>query len=425
MIETYDYVINLRDYFSKPMIGAAATVNNSYRSMQKQQEHLNRSVDNFGNTVRRVFGTYLGYQAVNSIVKTNTEIQSLTNAISYINGGGEEAGKTFQFLGELTDKLGLDLISTYEGYKTLAGGMNGSSFTLAEQRNMFRQVSVAVSGMQLSSENAKGALIALGQIMSKGKVQAEELRGQLGERIPGAFGLAARAMGVTQAELNKMLETGKVTSEYFLPRFAAQLEKEFSGAIEQSSNSLQAFKNRIRNLKVEMAGMFSSATHNGTIIWYNILKQVHDILPKITDFLSEHGRTLLNIAAIIGSVVLAYKAAILFQGLLTTAMAAYRTAVFIITGLTHGWKVAQMALNVALTANHIGIIVAAIALLVTGLVLAWRKSEKFRGAILGVWYVIKHLATTIKTYVTDSIKNLLKRPWTVVAGHKISIGRQI
>ena len=44
-------------------------------------------------------------------------------------------------------------------------------------------------------------MLALAQMASKGTVQAEELRGQLGERLPGAFKIAAAAMGVTQAEL--------------------------------------------------------------------------------------------------------------------------------------------------------------------------------------------------------------------------------
>jgi len=76
-------------------------------------------------------------------------------------------------------------------------------------------------------------------------VQAEELRGQLGERLPGAFQIAARAMGVTEVELNKLMETGQVFSADFLPKFAAQLRKELAGSVEQSSVSMQANLNRL------------------------------------------------------------------------------------------------------------------------------------------------------------------------------------
>jgi tape measure domain-containing protein len=62
---------------------------------------------------------------------------------------------------------------------------------------------------------------------SKGKVSAEELRGQLGERIPGALGIAARAMGMTQAQFNEMLDSGKIMAEDFLPKFSKRIKKHF------------------------------------------------------------------------------------------------------------------------------------------------------------------------------------------------------
>jgi len=64
-------------------------------------------------------------------------------------------------------------------------------------------------------------------MMGKGKVQAEELRGQLGEALPGAFNLAAKAMGVTTSKLNEMLDKGQVLPEELLPKLASELLKTF------------------------------------------------------------------------------------------------------------------------------------------------------------------------------------------------------
>ena len=61
--------------------------------------------------------------------------------------------------------------------------------------------------MHLSAYESEGAFKALEQMLSKGKVSAEELRGQLGERIPGAFQIAARAMGMTTSELDKFMSS--------------------------------------------------------------------------------------------------------------------------------------------------------------------------------------------------------------------------
>ena len=77
-----------------------------------------------------------------------------------------------------------------------------------------------------SNEQLNGILLATQQVFSKGKVTAEELRGQIGERLPGAVSLFATSMGITTAELDKRLEEGTVSVEEFV-NFAGSLVNEF------------------------------------------------------------------------------------------------------------------------------------------------------------------------------------------------------
>jgi hypothetical protein len=95
-------------------------------------------------------------------------------------------------------------------------------------------------------------------MISKGTVSAEELRGQLGERLPGAFNLAAKAMGVTTAELGKMLENGEIMAGDLLPKLALELNKTFGDKITGNVDSLQASTNRLSNT-------FTTAINNGHI----------------------------------------------------------------------------------------------------------------------------------------------------------------
>ena len=53
------------------------------------------------------------------------------------------------------------------------------------------------------------------------------------------------------------------------------------------------------------------------------------------------------------------------------------------------WAGAQRALNLALTMNPIGLVIAAIALLVAGVVIAYKKSETFRAVVDKVWGALK------------------------------------
>ena len=82
-------------------------------------------------------------------------------------------------------------------------------------------------------------------MISKGKVQAEELRGQLGERLPGAFQLAAKAMGMTTAQLDKFMADGKLTAEDLLPKLAKVMREDFGAAAEAASQGLQGAINRL------------------------------------------------------------------------------------------------------------------------------------------------------------------------------------
>ncbi|QLE47846.1 tape measure protein [Nostoc sp. C057] len=86
--------------------------------------------------------------------------------------------------------------------------------------NSFLGMADASTVLSLSSEQTSRAFLALQQALSKGKLSSEEMRQQLAESgLTGALGIAARAMGVTEAEFSRLLDTGSILSEDFLPRF--------------------------------------------------------------------------------------------------------------------------------------------------------------------------------------------------------------
>jgi hypothetical protein len=78
------------------------------------------------------------------------------------------------------------------------------------------------------------------------------------------------------------------------------------------------------------------------------------------------------------------------------------------------WTAAQWALNVALTANPIGLVVAAIAALVAGLVLAYNKSETFRDAVNALGRILKNVLLGAIEGVSDAFSTFvgwLKSAW--------------
>jgi lambda family phage tail tape measure protein len=151
------------------------------------------------------------------------------------------------YLRKTTFDLGLSFESTAKAYQQFSAAARSTSLEGDKARAIFESVAKASAVMGLSADQTSGVLLALQQMISKGTVQSEELRGQLGERLPGAFQTAARAMGVTTAELGKMLEQGQVVADDFLPKFAQELDRSLGGAAEKAANRLDAAVNRFND----------------------------------------------------------------------------------------------------------------------------------------------------------------------------------
>lgn len=187
--------------------------------------------------------------------------QRLQTGLNFASGG--RGSEEIEYLRRVTQDLGLQFDSTATAYMGFAAAARQTKLEGQGARDVFEAVGQASAVMGLSAEQNSGVLLALSQMISKGTVSAEELRGQLGERLPGAFQIAARAMGVTTAELGKMLEQGQLLTEDFLPKFAKQLEKELGGAAESAANRLEASTNRMGNAWQRLKEQFSSGATPG------------------------------------------------------------------------------------------------------------------------------------------------------------------
>lgn len=168
----------------------------------------------------------------------------LSKAYTTITGSSSAAQQQLSYLYDVSNRLGLQFQSTAESAKTFFAAGKGSSLE-KDMNGIFEAVASAGAALALSQDDMHGAFIALGQMISKGKVQAEELRGQLGERLPGAFQLAAKAMNMTTAELDKFMADGKLTAEELLPKLAKVMKEDFGAAAEAASQGLQGAINRL------------------------------------------------------------------------------------------------------------------------------------------------------------------------------------
>ena len=121
-------------------------------------------------------------------------------------------------------------------FTRLKASITGAGFTTEDTIKVFKGMGAAILATGGKTHDLNSALIAASQVFSKGKVSAEELRQQIGERLPGAFTTFANAMGISTKELDKMLERGEVRLDNFLV-FSEDLFAKYSEISEQLATS--------------------------------------------------------------------------------------------------------------------------------------------------------------------------------------------
>jgi tape measure domain-containing protein len=207
--------------------------------------NVNNTVKSLGRTLATVFTVTQLVNFTKAVVQTAIEFESLRKAINFTSGSIEAGAGNMEFLREVSNRLGISLESAASGFKAISASATQAGYSNIQTQKIFENVTKAISAFGLSSDDAAGVFRALSQIISKGTVQAEELRGQIGDRIPGAFSIAAKAMGVTERELNKLMATGKVTAAEFVVPFTEALGKmsEEASKLDSMGKGLQRFSN--------------------------------------------------------------------------------------------------------------------------------------------------------------------------------------
>lgn len=239
---------------------------------------------------------------VADIVRAGVQAEKFGRAFKVATGSAEAGRREFQFVVETSKRLGLSLEQTADSYSRMAAAARGTSLAGQASRDIFLGMSAAATVMGSSAAQAQQALVAIEQIMSKGKVQAEELRKQLGNVLPGAFQIAARAIGKTTAELDAMLSAGQLTAKDLLPALGTELTRVFGPQLVEAANSAQGAINRFNTslfeLKVRIAEsglldvMTELANKMSSIIAPSLKQQIESVstgIAVLSKRIEEHG----------------------------------------------------------------------------------------------------------------------------------------
>ena len=180
-------------------------------------------------------------------VKAGVKIQNLNSMMLAVTGSQEGSNKAIREAADISNRTGAEVNDVAIAYARWNSAIKGTAIEGDKGRAAFEGLLLAVSKLGLDSTHQAGALLALEQMMSKGRVSREELVKQLGNDIPGAFETAQRAMGVYGAEFDALMKKG-IKSEDFVPKFVTQLRKDLSLPDSGGSvNNYNAATNRLSN----------------------------------------------------------------------------------------------------------------------------------------------------------------------------------
>ncbi|KPO67454.1 tape measure protein [Escherichia coli] len=199
---------------------------NKLRSQTKTTS-INSTSDAFSNLASNAiklsgaFYSVMGaLNAYKAIMNAGLKRDSAQRAAKFVLG--DKASEAETFIRGLADKTGLNISEGLSSYAKFAAGAQGS-MSQEQTQELFGNATAMSRLMGLSNDELNGILKAFEQMASKGKIQAEELRGQLGDRMAGAFKLFAEALGMTATELDKAMKDGKILSSDTLPKVAKQM----------------------------------------------------------------------------------------------------------------------------------------------------------------------------------------------------------
>jgi len=218
----------------------------------KKSKKTNSSMGTLAGGVKSLFaafGLIMGIQLFANIIKNAAKLiltfDSLRFALEKITESTWAYSQSQEFLLILNRKYGAELIVTTERWIKFLAAARQSNMTLLSTEKIFESVTKASAALGLSTDDLKSVYLALEQMLSKGKITTEELRRQLGEKLPGAMGIMAAAIGVTIPKLDEMLKKGEVLSAEVLPDFADALEIAYGIEAVEKVETLRATLGRL------------------------------------------------------------------------------------------------------------------------------------------------------------------------------------
>lgn len=284
-----------------------------------------------------------------------------------------------------TAQLAANGIQDYTGLTEAAGNLN------------------AVAGG--NADTFKSVAMVLTQTAGAGKLTTENWN-QLSDAIPGASGKLQEALqknGAYTGNFRDAMAQGQITADEFNQ---AIMDLGFTDAAQEAATSTDTFEGAMGNMEAAVTdGLMqiydAIGSENVTGFINGITDAVSAVVPPIKEAVQWFMDNLPTIAPLLAAIAGAMTGLFVAQKImaLVSVFSAWRAA-------TEGMTIAQALLNAVMSANPIGIVLAAVGALVAGLVVLWNTNEGFREAVMNAWQGIQDFVGNAIQGIIDFFSNL-------------------
>jgi tape measure domain-containing protein len=244
----------------------------------------------FGNAIKQVllFGT--AYKALAFLTSLPGEafeaakgLATYKNQLQAVTAESGTFEQSFAFVDGLAARFNVPLDSARQGFIKLYASMEPAGFDQGQIEGLFTGISKASAAFGLSADKVDRVNYAFAQMASKGQIMSEELKGQLGDVLPGALGLFAEAAQMSIPEFSKAMEDGAFKGkamEQVLGNVSILLNTKFGPAAEGAAKTLQGAVNQIQNNLSLMYQAFAPIV-DGVAAAFG--PQVNSLIKDVTD----------------------------------------------------------------------------------------------------------------------------------------------
>lgn len=415
---------NIVDFLIKLKADASQAVRN-VQNLDRRLTSLEQKAQKAGNALRNAFSlsnfnaammSVPGMQfltnpytmaaaAVGAVAKVGMEAEKTKTSFTTLLGSQEASKKMLDSIAKTDAKKVYGLGTIQDAAKTMLNfGVNSED--VLTRLNQLGDIAGG-DAQKLSSLG-----VVFGQVTAAGKLSGQDLL----QFINAGFNPLKELTNITgksYAELQDMMSKGAISSDMVAAAMqrATSAGGQFYGMTQAQANTtgakLQDMFSQIQEGALKLFEQLQPIINDVIGLAQQIIPPVMDVVGVVVGAIIKVVEFIIKWKDEIGLLLVVFGT---FWGMLQAKalfLLGFAKIVTIVKTAIHTWTVVQRALNIALIANPIGIIISLVAALVVGVIYCWNKFAGFRAFLITMWDTFKDFGNILKDYVVNRVNDLL------------------